>query len=62
MQIRLNKQNRDKIVNRLSYKPRQTCNGTVISLLNPGNWKWNPSATMPAGPMNRSDADGICRL
>ena len=62
MQIRLNKQNRDKLVNRLSYKPRQTCNGTVISLLNPGNWKWNPSATMLAGPMNRSDADGICRL
>ena len=62
MQIRHNKENRDKLVNRLSYKPRQTCNGTVISLLNPGNWKWNPSATMLAGPMNRSDADGICRL
>ena len=62
MQIRLNKQNRDKLVNRLSYKPRQKCNETVISLLNPGNWKWNPSATMLAGPMNRSDADGICRL
>ena len=62
MQIRLNKENRDKLVNRLSYKPRQTCNGTVISLLNPGNWKWNPSATMLAGPMNKSDADGICRL
>ena len=40
MQNRLNKQNRDKLVNRLSYKPRQTCNGTVISLLNRGNWKW----------------------
>ena len=62
MQIRHNKENRDKLVNRLSYKPRQTCNGTVISLLNPGNWKWNPSATMLAGPMNKSDADGICRL
>ena len=62
MQNRLNKQNRDKLVYHLSYKLRQTCNGTVISLLNPGNWKWNPSATMLAGPMNRSDADGICRL
>ena len=49
MQNRLNKQNRDKFVNRLSYKPRQTCNGTVISLLNRGNWKWNPLATMLAG-------------
>ena len=26
------------------------------------HWKWNPSATMLAGLMNRSGADGICWL
>ena len=68
MQNRLNKQSREKLVNRLSYKPWQTWRKAKIFFCcltrgsEIGNWKWNPSATMLAGLMNRSDADGIWRL
>ena len=30
--------------------------------INPWNWRWNPLATMLAGLVNRSGADGIWRL
>ena len=44
----------DKRVERQKFSFAAKLGGSEI-----GNWKWNPSATMLAGLMNRSDADGI---